>query len=43
MRVFKRPGSSYYYYDFDLDGKTHVKSTRLKKERTRWTTPPPTG
>jgi len=33
MRVFKRPGSSYYYFDFDLDGKTHVKSTRLKKER----------
>jgi hypothetical protein len=33
MRVFKRPGSSYYYYDFDLDGKTHVKSTRLKKAR----------
>ena len=33
MRVFKRPGSSYYYFDFDLDGKTHVKSTRLKRER----------
>jgi integrase len=33
MRVFKRPGSSYYYFDFDLDGKTHIKSTRLKKER----------
>jgi integrase len=33
MRVFKRPGSSYYYFDFELDGKTHVKSTRLKKER----------
>jgi hypothetical protein len=33
MRVFKRPGSSYYYFDFDLDGNTHVKSTRLKKER----------
>lgn len=33
MRVFKRPGSSYYYFDFDLDGKPHVKSTRLKKER----------
>ena len=33
MRVFKRPGSSYYYFDFDLDGQTHVKSTRLKKER----------
>jgi integrase len=33
MRVFKRPGSSYYYFDFDLDGKTHVKSTHLKNER----------
>jgi integrase len=33
MRVFKRPGSSFYYFDFDLGGKTHVKSTHLKNER----------
>ena len=33
MRVFKRPRSPYYYFDFDLAGKTHVKSTRLKSER----------
>jgi hypothetical protein len=33
MRVFKRPRSPYYYFDFDLGAKTHVKSTRLKNER----------
>jgi len=33
MRVFKRPRSPYYYFDFDLGGRTHVKSTRLKNER----------
>ena len=33
MRVFKRPRSPYYYFDFDLGGKTHVKSTRLKNKR----------
>jgi hypothetical protein len=33
MRVFKRPRSPYYYFDFDLGGQTHVKSTRLKNER----------
>jgi integrase len=33
MRVFKRPRSPYYYFDFDLGGTTHVKSTRLKSER----------
>jgi len=33
MRVFKRPRSPYYYFDFDLGGTTHVKSTRLKNER----------
>jgi hypothetical protein len=33
MRVFKRPRSPYYYFDFDLGGKTHIKSTRLKNER----------
>src|SRR5579885_390140 len=33
MRVFKRPRSPYYYFDFDLGGKTHVRSTKLKNER----------
>jgi len=33
MRVFRRPRSPYYYFDFDLGGTTHVKSTRLKSER----------
>ncbi len=33
MRVFKRPRSPYYYFDFDLGGTAHVKSTRLKNER----------
>jgi hypothetical protein len=33
MHVFKRPHSPYYDFDFDLGGKTHVKSTRLKNER----------
>ncbi len=33
MRVFKRPRSPYYYFDFDLGGQTHVKSTHLKNER----------
>ena len=33
MRVFKCPRSPYYYFDFDLGGTTHVKSTRLKNER----------
>ena len=33
MRVFKRPRSPYYYFDFDLGGGTYVKSTRLKNER----------
>ena len=33
MRVFKRPRSPFYYFDFDLGGQTHVKSTRLKNER----------
>src|SRR6266436_2285407 len=33
MRVFKRPRSPYYYFDFDLGGTTHVRSTRLKNER----------
>jgi|SRR5215469_1736937 len=33
MRVFKRPRSPYYYFDFDLGGRTYVRSTRLKNER----------
>lgn len=33
MRVFKRPRSPYYYFDFDLGGQTHVRSTKLKNER----------
>jgi hypothetical protein len=33
MRVFKRPRSPYYYFDFDLGGKIHVRSTHLKNER----------
>lgn len=33
MRVFKRPRTPHYYFDFDLGGTTHVKSTRLKNER----------
>jgi len=33
MRVFKRPRSPYYYFDFDLGGTTYVRSTRLRNER----------
>jgi hypothetical protein len=43
MRVFKRPRSPFYYFDFDLGGQTHVKSTRLKNEPRLSITRPPTG